>query len=452
MLWEPLILVLGLLGATGVSIWGIGSDRRARVRKWREIASWSDLRVIDFCTRLTKRPSLKVKAGPLTVRIEQARRNYHTTFLGIAVPGPPGFTDVRIRRERYRPRGVREIELGDEPFDSKFFVEGPPRLVLALFDAEMRRLLIGADEECLYEGALEIVDGEIRAETSDVMLPELLPLLLDVGRRLALPVDVARRLTENATLDPAAGVRLQNLRLLARQAPGEPGTVEALRAACADASPEVRLWVAKELGAEGRDVLMTLAEGTVEDGLSAQAVSILGQRLEPERAKAILVQALRRRRLQTARACLESLGRSGAAQAVEVLAKVMAREKSELAAAAARALGETGSPAAEPPLLLALQREKVDLQVAAASALGRVGSAASVLALKDVAEGLSSPELRRAARQAIAEIQARLPGATPGQLSLAGEEAGQLSLAEAEAGQLSLATEAGGQLSLNDPE
>ena len=48
--------------------------------------------------------------------------------------------------------------------------------------------------------------------------------------------------------------------------------------------------------------------------------------------------------------------------------------------------------------------------------------------------------------QAIAEIQLRLPGATPGQLSLAGAEAGQLSLAQAEAGQLSIATDAGGQL------
>ena len=46
--------------------------------------------------------------------------------------------------------------------------------------------------------------------------------------------------------------------------------------------------------------------------------------------------------------------------------------------------------------------------------------------------------LRAAARQAIAEIQSRLEGASPGQLSLTEAEAGQLSLARDEAGQLSL--------------
>ncbi len=50
-----------------------------------------------------------------------------------------------------------------------------------------------------------------------------------------------------------------------------------------------------------------------------------------------------------------------------------------------------------------------------------------------------SPALRSAARQAIAEIQSRLSGAEPGQLSLAGGEAGQLSLSENEAGRVSLA-------------
>ncbi|HVR97938.1 MAG TPA: hypothetical protein VMW27_15070 [Thermoanaerobaculia bacterium] len=42
-------------------------------------------------------------------------------------------------------------------------------------------------------------------------------------------------------------------------------------------------------------------------------------------------------------------------------------------------------------------------------------------------------DLHRATRQAIAEIQARLPSASPGQLSIAGDEAGQLSIAPAEA-------------------
>jgi HEAT repeat protein len=88
--------------------------------------------------------------------------------------------------------------------------------------------------------------------------------------------------------------------------------------------------------------------------------------------------------------------------------------------------------------------------VAAANALARVGTTAAVLPLKELAEHTSHhPEIRKAARQAIAEIQSRLPGASPGQLSLAGTEAGQLSLAQAEAGQLSLAKDPAGELSLS---
>ena len=91
--------------------------------------------------------------------------------------------------------------------------------------------------------------------------------------------------------------------------------------------------------------------------------------------------------------------------------------------------------------------------MAAASALGRVGSSAAVLPLKEAAESFShDPELRRATRQAIAGIQSRVQGASPGQLSLAGAEAGQLSLAEAEAGQLSLAADPAGQVSLATAE
>ena len=63
--------------------------------------------------------------------------------------------------------------------------------------------------------------------------------------------------------------------------------------------------------------------------------------------------------------------------------------------------------------------------------------------LTGTVEGLrveeDSPAVRSAARQAIAEIQSRLSGAGPGQLSLAGGEAGQHSLSENEAGRRSLA-------------
>jgi HEAT repeat protein len=104
----------------------------------------------------------------------------------------------------------------------------------------------------------------------------------------------------------------------------------------------------------------------------------------------------------------------------------------DLAATAARALGASRTAAAEPPLLVALQASDSDVQLAAAEALGRVGTAAAVMPLKDLAERGWSPALRKAARESIAEIQSRLSGASPGQLSIADGEAGQLSLADAD--------------------
>jgi HEAT repeat protein len=112
------------------------------------------------------------------------------------------------------------------------------------------------------------------------------------------------------------------------------------------------------------------------------------------------------------------------------LARVLAVEDGPLAITAAQALGASGSPAAEAPLVRALAQSASDVAAAAAEALGSVGSAAAVLALKEAADSTgASTGLRRAARQAVAEIQSRLQGASPGQVSLAEGEAGQLSLA-----------------------
>jgi hypothetical protein len=95
--------------------------------------------------------------------------------------------------------------------------------------------------------------------------------------------------------------------------------------------------------------------------------------------------------------------------------------------------------ASEEVLLQALGSGDPAVAEAAARALGKAGTAAAVAPLRAKASSLLPNPLRAAARQAIAEIQARLTGAAPGQLSLAAGEAGALSLAAGEAGELSLA-------------
>ncbi|HEX6862033.1 MAG TPA: HEAT repeat domain-containing protein, partial [Thermoanaerobaculia bacterium] len=332
----------------------------------------------------------------------------------------------------------REIEIGAAPFDSEFFIDGPAKLVFALLDAETRRLLIDVKAEV----GLEIDQGEIKTVLPRGRnVPGALPLLLEVRKRFAPPVEIPRRLAGNAGQDPEPGVRLHNLLLLIRELPGDPWTAEALRKACSDPVPEIRLRAARALGDAGRGVLLELAEGLLDDAASAEAVSALEGELPFERTRAILEGALSRRHVLTARVCMEAISRGGGPAAVEVLARVLEQETGYLAPTAARALGATGSPAAEPPLIAALEREEEGLRVAAANALGRVGSVAAVLPLKELADRFLLGDTRKAARQAIAEIQSRVQGASPGQLSLAGVEAGQLSLADDPAGRLSLPPE-----------
>ncbi|HWN43608.1 MAG TPA: HEAT repeat domain-containing protein [Thermoanaerobaculia bacterium] len=442
-MWETAIFFL----FSGAAVWfGIQQNRRRR-KGWEDAATAHGLQIVEASTGWL--PELRARAGLVGVRIESFGDKGRLTRITVEGPVPPDFQSVKIRPEAMFQLG-REIEIGDRYFDDTFFIEGPARLVFALLDGETRRLLAAVKEK----GRLEIASGELRAVLSgDDKVAEVLPLLLEVRQRFAPPINVLQRLVENATEDPDPGVRLQNLLLLIRELSWSPETDGALRKACSDPVLEIRLRAARQLGAEAHGVLLELAENLEEDAVSAEALSILERELPFERVNAILGLAMRRRRLQTARVCLEAIGRRGAAAGVDLLVKVMEREHGELAPAAAKALGEIGNPAAEPSLIQALQRDDADVRVAAANALGRVGSAATVLPLKEAAErSRLDLELRRAARQAIAEIQSRLQGASPGQLSLAGAEAGQLSLAEAAEGQLSLTEDPAGQLSLGDDQ
>jgi len=435
-------LVLSAVAGGGLLWGGVRAHRQQRMQVWQD--------AVELCGLAVEERSglwgagvqeLKARSESLEVRIDDGGGRRGGTRVAVVISGAPDFSGVKIRREVYKPAWGREIEIGEESFDRRFYITGPARLVRALLDDKVRRLMVRVNAKC----EIEIVEGELRAQADDLAIRDLLPLLLELGGRLSQPIDTARRLAENARRDPKAGVRLQNLLLLIRELPEDPRTVAALRGARSDSSPRVRLRAAKALGAEGRDVLLALAESGGDDDLSAQAISALERDLPSERARAILFLALDKRRIETARACLERLRQGGETADIDALARVMAREQGELAVAAALALGKTGS-GAEPPLIQALLGEQKDLRVAAAEALGRVGTAAAVLPLKEVTQRFALHlELRSATRQAIAEIQSRLSDATPGQLSLAGDEAGHLSLAADPAGQLSISSEDAGR-------
>jgi HEAT repeat protein len=407
------------------------------------------------------RRTLTGRSGAFRVRLEQNVGPTSSRFVSTAEGDRRGFSTrlvvdhaegklvpVTLRRERRgfleRDLSAREIEIGDKAFDDDFHVTGPHTFVRALLDGQTRRLL----RALLLEVDLEVAGGTLCGvlpmtttwELHEPVVARMLSLMLDAARRLERPPDLVQRLADNAHLDPLPEVRLQNLLTLVREYPERPATEEALTAACADVSDWIRVRAATALGERGRPTLLeVVGRDDLDDDAAAQAIGVLGHHLARERTVELLGRALRGRQMQTARACLAGLGGDGNADAIGVLSRVLGIEEGGLAVAAADALGATGSPAAEPPLIAALARDIPEVRVAAARALGRVGSAGAVLPLKEAeARHAGIEAFRRAARQAIAEIQSRLGGASPGQLSLAAAEAGTLSLVDDERGRLSL--------------
>jgi len=396
-----------------------------------------------------------------SIRLEKVRGRESAGGLRIVVSdlrqGPGA---LRMCRERHAGNKHGEIETGDEDFDRAVSVKGSVPLARALLDAEARRVL-----GRLFGGKLVLEDGsvvparawitgyDLRIEIPRWVLEaskgsaERLARAIEAAARLAgrleAPGDIPGRIALNIGREPHPRVRLQDLLTLIREFPGDPATRRALLLARDDGSDEVRLRAAVALGEEGTDILLDLASGEgSSDACAARAIAELGGRLPADRCSGILEATIPAGRARTAIACMGSLSGRGEA-AVEPLGRALLGRfdaprvpfalLTRMRVAAARALGETGAPPAEGPLVSALRRPAMEVRIAAAEALGKVGSAGAVPFLRE-AEGRSPEEaLQRAARQAVASIQARLSGAEHGQLSLAGagEEAGKLSLAEA---------------------
>jgi hypothetical protein len=417
-----------------------------RYRGYTEV--WHETAVQCGLTRITTSAhflsaTMEAVAGGFRVRLVVGE-DIDTTTLSLETLADD--FAVTLRPETSAP--ATEIEVGDLSFDSRFIVGGTPTRVFAALDAGTRRRL----ERIAAWGDLEVTTRTLRldlrgkiADTDAPTLSRKLHKVMKVAERLVARLDVPACLAEHARHDAVREVRLNNLMTLAREYADGAIATEALRAACQDTVPEIRRRAALALGDEGRPVLMALLDSDADDYCVSRTVSALGTELSTERTKAILDRALRGRCLETAKACVSVLGGGGDPGAVPILAKVLSIERrGELGLAVAAALGATCYPHAEPPLLDALHYDSADLRIAVASALGQVGSVAAVPALKEAAANdRRDRELESAVRQAVAQIQSRIAGASPGQVSLSGDEAGQLAVSD-ETGRISIPEQGAG--------
>lgn len=427
---EPLfgLLVAAVVGSVAYLL--ASERRRAQLAAWRAAAERSGLVGVGSMEGgLFQGAALWGRSGDVLVRLEPYRRGKSEHGTRIVITGlGHGVGGLSLRREglstafEKRFVGEREIEIGDPSFDGEYYVQGQAPLALAILEPETRRRLarllrgqvalsgrasVGVDAS-LADGVLQVEVKESGFSGNRERVPEILAGVLEVARLLVAPKDVPARIAANLGRETEAGARLAGLLLLSREFPKHPATRGALIAGRADPSEEVRLRAGIALREDGRETLVELVRSAgTSDACAARAVTALGEHLPTDLATDTLRRALGGAgRPQTAQACLEALGR-------------------------------LGRPDHEGLLLEALVSDHPGVSVTAARALGQAGTVAAVVPLREAAE--RGGEHRRAARQAIAEIQARLTGAAPGQLTLAGGEAGALSLADGEPGRLSLA-------------
>lgn len=438
---DPFLFTLvaaGTIGATWTLYLAL-SHGHQRIRELSEAARACGLTPVGWSVPSLAGPvRVTARSRKLQVSLSEERfsRYGEHTHIVIAFPTLGADDAVTLRPQHVESVDSPEIEVGEERFDSIFHIAGVARRALALLDVDTRRLLLtlhGYADIALSPDALQ---AAIRVG-SPAKLDKVLPLALRLVRKMTPEISVVRHMAANAANDPMPAVRLNNILCLLREFPARPETLRALRMARSDASAEIRLRAAIALGHEGRETLRHLAESASDDRCAAAAIEALDAELAPERVSSVLDGAVAAGRTEVARACIAVLGRHGGAAAVERLAPLM-ETVPELAVDAARALGTTGLTSAEPPLIQALARDSAPLQSAAAQALGVVGTATAVLPLKEAAAGHGNKDLERAARQAVAAIQERLTGASPGQLSLSsGTGSGQLSIAESGSGHVS---------------
>ena len=442
------VIANALVGAGVVSL-PILAARRQRARRrrsWRAAAEQAGLSELQAGSS-----SLGGRAGQLPVRIElyHLGRDRGTRIVVGGLQHAP--LKLALRKEsagtalKKRWRGGDDVQCGDARFDDDVYLEGAPELALAVLDAQTRAQILA-----LLKGGsrADVEDGELWVDIPEgrrALDAETLRGVIELGERLRRPEDIPARLARNARDDPRRGVRVRNVRALLEAFPDHDQTRQALHAALGDPDDEVRLQAALSIGEGGSQTLLELASSErTDDALAERAIQAVGHRLQVDDVEAILARARRTQRPATARACVDWLGLRGGPEVIPTIVGVLASADRELAVGAARALAAAGTTTAEGPLREALDLgHDPEVLVAVARALGRVGSTAAVMPLRAAAERVGDGDVARAVRQAIAEIQARLQGAAPGQLSLATGEEGRVSLVGED--------DARGQLSLPEP-
>jgi hypothetical protein len=399
----PIEYALPIAAFAAFSAWSI-YRRRAWSISTREVAESLGLEWSKGAWN--ERPFAAGRIGADVVRIERylagSGRQRHWA-MRIRVDTPLAYDGLTLSRESALAGITKvftgeDVEIGADAFDRAIKVGGAADAeAISWLGCEVRAAAMSAIDGL---GA-KLACGEIKLETPNVRyraaeLEQTVRTMLALSSALKRqPRRIEERLLANATEDPIPAVRARNLRALVERHRPSREVSAAIERARDDRAPIVRVIAAAAMGDEGLDRLLALAA-------SADAPSAV-------RAQACLAIGPRFLSNASARAEAKEIERS--------LVGLLDDPHEATAATAARALAFAGSLDAVPQLL------------AHAEGLMRSGA------------------LKSAAKEAVADIRARI-GGEGGRLSLAAADGGELSLEQAAgAGALSL-EDAGGALSV----
>ncbi len=345
----------------------------------------------------------------------------------IRIDGALGSDDepdhATIRVTMARPAGMSarsegllpsfDFKTGDPEFDRQVKLAGEPPRLAGVLSSEVRELLIDA--------------SRLRAFRLE-------------GRRLSCQVpDLSQH--PNRTAEAA---RL--LVGLAETLRAQPKRTEALllHNVRAERLVEVRRRCALFLGDAafaGSDEQAALGETLLRDQDLDLRLDGADRQPDSAGARQVYLSALAAPTPEHRFRAVEGISGSGHPEAVAALKAILPEPDSEVAAAVASALGHLGGDGVERVLVRMLGRTEVTVKIAAAEALGDRGTIAAVERLLAVGGPRASKALQRAARQAVAAIQARAGVGEGGGLALVEGEDAAGRLSRAEGGELAVVEE-----------
>ena len=335
------------------------------------------------------------------------------------------------------------IEIGDRVFDDTVKVRGPEGTLRAVLnEAERKRVsdLVRKDRGFVRNGRVVSETGG-RERDADI-LEARIRRMVTIARGLSIRAhEVPERIAQNVASESEPGVRLRCLRYLGTHIRESSACRRAARVALGDRNAAIRLVAAKFVDEEGISTLEDLvADERASDSIRAEALELLGERL----SQPLLIPVLKAH-LSGGRGLLVTVAlRIAERERLRELAPsvvALARAGSPgVVAAATRVLGVVGDPSLTPLLARLLDHSETSVKIAACRTLGEIGTLEAVEPLLRHAEGLfKAGDLKRAARQAIEQIQLRAGDAEAGRLSVTGSpDEGALTLAiHADGGALS---------------